>query len=206
MSFSKPGIASSGEPQRNWYAVEKTEPLKGQNQDTDPSSTLSNEALLIAAFCVRVKRMLSSLISNRPLKQIVRIAQSCDLSVYLKQFRDNLFRLSQEDLSFDPTFMHDLAESWHSLIEASNLIELLDRDQRPETDELKKLLKTIAEHPPKNDQSFGLYMTKFIGEKWLPFPFIELLHELHASFQTHPQSNPLISWIQDLDHLITIFS
>lgn len=206
MSFSKPGIDPSGEPQRNWYAVEKAEPLKRQNKDTDESSVLPNDALLIAAFCIRIKRMFSYLVAHRSLKQIVRIAQSCDLSIYLKQFRDNLFQLSQEDLSFDPTFMHDLAESWHALIEASHLIELLDRNQRPETDELKKLLKTIAEHPPKTEQSFGLYMTDFIGEKWLPFPFIELLHELHASFQTNPQNNPLISWIQDLDHLITLFS
>lgn len=114
----------------------------------------------------------------------------------------NLFEtLSKEDLSQNYHFAEDLSKHWHLVL---HYIEEERRHKRspPYLDNLTRFVQTLNSYPERTDHSLGYYLTQFTGEKWLPFPFMDLLHNLHKEALLNQTKNILSTWTQDLSTLL----
>jgi len=204
MSSIKPGIDPGAQPQRDWYAVEKAEHVRhkpGEEEMKEPPRK-SPETILAGAFAAFLKRIFILLSTIKPRGQAVVLSTLSDLAAYLEKFKENLILLSREDQSFNPEFVHNLALSWHALVEAVRMMDILERKRKTEVWALQSLVKDIGDYPPKEDHTLGFYMVDFIGKEWLPFPFVELLSSLHADFQVMKEKSTLASWIAAINQII----
>jgi hypothetical protein len=41
------------------------------------------------------------------------------------------------------------------------------------------MIEAINHYPEKGDHSLGYYLSSSTGENWIPFPFMEILRNLH---------------------------
>lgn len=120
----------------------------------------------------------------------------------LLELKQLFILLSTEDLSHQLAFIQKLSLLWHKIIEDCNPISLsLSKD----SDLLKKIttfIQIIHHFPPKEDHSLGYYLQEHVGEKWVPFPFMELLQGLHEEYQKTQNTSDLAKWIKDLSLII----
>ncbi|MCI0382742.1 MAG: hypothetical protein L0207_06825 [Chlamydiae bacterium] len=120
----------------------------------------------------------------------------------LYAFKLLLFTLGNEDQSKNPKFAQDLSELWHKLLEDCNNIEILERKNLKDVSQFKEILSLIKDYPYKEEHSLGYYLIEHVGEDWLPFPYMEILLQLHLEFQNNPKQSHLKKWIDYLDTLI----
>ncbi len=121
----------------------------------------------------------------------------------IRSFRKLLHILSQEDQSHNPEFAQHLSELWHNLQEDCNSIYSFSKDVPGYFSELKILLSTLNNFPPKEDHSLGYYLKESAGKEWIPFPFMEMLQSLHEESIEHPKGATLIGWISAFDHILS---
>ncbi|PWU15713.1 MAG: hypothetical protein C5B45_02090 [Chlamydiae bacterium] len=170
-----------------------------QNKKSDNSSspfpadlTYPNPASILVSFFQKFTMHFSfkNKISTKALKQ--------DL-LDLKQL---FILLSIEDLSHQLEFIQKLSLLWHKIIEDCNPISI---SLSKGTDFLKKIadfIQIINHFPAKEDHSLGYYLQEHVGEKWVPFPFMELLQELHTDYQRTQDKSYLADWIKILSLII----
>lgn len=109
--------------------------------------------------------------------------------------------LSTEDLSHQLEFIQKLSLLWHKIREDCNPISL---SLSKGSDFLKKIanfIQIINHFPLNEDHSLGYYLQEHVGEKWVPFPFMELLQGLHEEHQIQSKSH-LSDWIKILSLII----
>ena len=70
-------------------------------------------------------------------------------------------------------------------------MEFLEKKKNESLSQIKTLIATFHSYPPKQPWSLGFYMTEYAGKDWLPFPRMELLHQLHDDFIAHPKESQL---------------
>ena len=120
----------------------------------------------------------------------------------LSELKQLFISLSVEDLSHQLEFIQKLSLLWHKIIEDCNPISLsLSKD----AGFLKKItgfIQTINHFPANEDHSLGYYLKEHVGEKWVPFPFMELLQELHVDYQKTQNESYLANWIKILSSIV----
>lgn len=120
----------------------------------------------------------------------------------LLELKQLFISLSIEDLSHQLEFIQKLSLLWHKIIEDCNPISL---SLSKGSDFFKKtmdFIQVINHYPANEDHSLGYYLKEHVGEKWVPFPFMELLQELHTDYQKTQDKSYLANWIKILS-LIT---
>ncbi len=124
-----------------------------------------------------------------------------DLFGTLEHIKKLLETLMKEDASQNYLFAEDLSKHWHLII---RYVEEDSRNKRtpPYLEPLKKWIQIVDTYPEDNDHSLGYYLTRFTGEKWLPFPFMELLYNLHEEALLHKEKSVLSTWIATLSSLL----
>lgn len=119
----------------------------------------------------------------------------------LLELKQLFILLSIEDLSHQLEFIQKLSLLWHKIIEDCNPISL---SLSKGSDFLKKaadFIQIINHFPVNEDHSLGYYLQEHVGEKWVPFPFMELLQGLHEEYQIQSKSH-LADWIKILSLII----
>lgn len=121
-----------------------------------------------------------------------------------KRVRDNLLRLKKsfqliksEDLSQDSAFIANLSQIWRTLLEDA----LQFKRGSIFSMKLKGFIKNIDSYPPQQLHTFSYYLTEYAGQKWLPFPFMEMVQKLHAQHQKNPSSSDLEQWTAQIQEL-----
>ena len=124
-----------------------------------------------------------------------------DLFEALQHIKKLFEALSKEDVSQQYLFADDLSKHWHLVI---RFVEEESRQRRvsPYIEPLRKWIQSIDTYPEQSDHSLGYYLTRFTGEKWLPFPFMELLYELHEESILKGPKSTLASWIYSLSSVL----
>ena len=120
----------------------------------------------------------------------------------LLELKQLFISLSIEDLSHQLEFIQKLSLLWHKIIEDCNPISL---SLSKGSDFLKKIadfIQIINHFPANEDHSLGYYLQEHVGEKWVPFPFMELLQELHIDYQKAQDKSYLANWIKILSSII----
>jgi hypothetical protein len=126
-----------------------------------------------------------------------------ELELELSAFKKILVSLAAEDVSRDPDYAQRLSQGWHQLLESVKLAEFLERKKTHVLNQLKTLIETFYHYPPGQEHSLGYYMTEFAGKEWLPFPFMEQLHQLYEDHQAHKKESQLSNWIASLDLILS---
>ena len=108
-----------------------------------------------------------------------------DLKILLKS-------LATKDTSQDYQFADALSKNWHNILENTHIHPPL----------LNKLIHTLQNYPLNTDHTLGYYLTKFTGETWLPFPFMEILYTLHENALLNRANSTLTSWIKQIDDIL----
>lgn len=98
---------------------------------------------------------------------------------HLHQLDHLLESLSKENLSRSVEFTTELSEIWGLLLEDFEAAEILERKNLEKIVPFRQLIETLKNYPEDSDHRLGYYLLQHAGKDWLPFPFIELLLQLH---------------------------
>jgi hypothetical protein len=188
------------EPSKDWLAVQRIEKLKADKHHEEDIAKKNPIGLLMAGLCAYVRKT-ALFLASRPLAgQKSALARGVEHE--LTELKKALTLLSKEDISQSPEFALHLSKVWHHLLESVNLVEFLERKKSNVIAQLKTLIETFYAYPLKQEHSLGFYMTEFAGKDWLPFPFMELLHQLYEDHLTHQNESELAKWISAIDSIL----
>src|SRR5690606_20457287 len=118
-------------------------------------------------------------------------------------FKENLIRLKtsldllkNEDRSQDIHFLSDLSQSWNQAVAES-------LEYNEEASFIFKLfVKKIMHYPENQSHTFGYYLTEYAGQKWIPFPYMDLVQKIHTEHEKNPDTSALTEWTRLLSDAI----
>lgn len=120
---------------------------------------------------------------------------------HLSTFRTQLQILTTQDESHNPEFTQQLTELWHNLVDDCNSIS--PQEVSPNTiEDIKFFISQISHYPYQADHSLGYYFDASAGKEWIPFPFMDMLKELHDEYQETPINSHLFKWISLIDDIL----
>jgi hypothetical protein len=126
-------------------------------------------------------------------------------SAALEPARENLLlikaafeTMKREDRSQDAQFLKCLSNLWQTALEYS--IEL--QTKNPKAQQLKAFIKDIENYPENEGHTFGYYLDEYAGQKWLPFPYMELIQRLHHQYEMDPESSLLSRWTRMIEEIL----
>jgi hypothetical protein len=124
------------------------------------------------------------------------------LTRHLAAFRAQLQTLAKHDESHEPGFTERLTELWHKLSDDCNSIWATQEFSSSMKSALKFLIAQISSYPLGADHTLGYYFDASAGRDWTPFPFMELLQELHEEYQHKPEESYLAAWIYLIEAIL----
>jgi hypothetical protein len=116
--------------------------------------------------------------------------------------RQLLISLSINDLSHNTDFTEELSQLWHDLLEGCAAIAPSQEDLLGTLKSIKFFITQIENFPSGADHTLGFYLAKSAGKDWIPFPFMELLQDLHKEYQASPPISVLSNWISLLNQIL----
>ncbi len=118
-------------------------------------------------------------------------------------FRQLLILLSEEDQSHNPDFCEQLSLTWHDLLDDCSSRGLSTPITSGSMQKMQFFIAQIQNFPLGADHTLGYYFTQYAGKDWIPFPFMELLQDLHTEYQASPVISVLQNWISLLDDILS---
>jgi hypothetical protein len=100
---------------------------------------------------------------------------------HLITFKKFIEELEKEDFSHEPEFVEKLSASWCHLVDDFKQASLFQKKHPAAAAKINVLISEINAYPPGEEHSVGFYLTEHAGDKWIPFPYMEMLQELHRS-------------------------
>lgn len=117
----------------------------------------------------------------------------------IRLLKTSFEKLKKEDLSQDAPFLQQLSKRWLNFIERMG--EVADKKALIV---YKSLLHAIDHYPEESAHSLGYYLTEFAGQRWVPFPYMELIQKIHHEHKVSPENSPLTRWTKLLDTLFSL--
>ena len=68
---------------------------------------------------------------------------------------------------------------------------------------LKILMQKIQHYPEYEEHTFGYYLTEYAGQKWIPFPYMEMVQKIHSEHMKNPKGSALTEWTNLIDELLS---
>jgi|SRR5579872_1346934 len=199
--FQKP--IDNRERPKDWLIIHKLEKdKKGKEEypkkenEASQKKTLFFSALLFSlkknlSFCTPIQFSKSEpLDKNQLINDLVSI-------------RGVLTALRKEDSSERTEFTQQLSEMWRLLLEDCEKAHFQQISDREQLIQIRLFIERINTYPLDEEHSLGFYLTHYVGQKWLPFPFIEMLRQLYIEDQQDPAQSHLQEWISHLNGIIT---
>lgn len=112
----------------------------------------------------------------------------------LLSFKACLETLKRENRSEDIHFLNHLSKLWEHLLEDTL------KEQSPL---FKKIIRSIQHYPPHETHTLGYYLSEYAGQKWIPFPYMELIQKLHSEHEKNPTDSALSEWSLLIDELLS---
>lgn len=169
--------------------------IAAREKDSQQKAAKANSALLsFAQFLFWVKKTLHFFFQQTSAVE----GRNEELKEILIEFKIALEILMREDRSQDLSFLAHLSLCWNKLLEQKQ------RQKRKDVISLtlQQLIREIQSSPKDQDFTLGYYLSEYAGQKWTPFPFMELIQKIHLAHQTESQASNLTRWVALLDELI----
>lgn len=181
------------------YVPKVQEEKKGKEKFSELPPEKSNK-ILFATFFHYVKELIDNFSSSKKLAgkiiDLQMIAQNLDL------FKRRLAKLEKKDLSQSADYATSLSEIWRSLMEDFENMEIMERKNLQKVAHFRQLIDVVKNYPPESEHRFGYYLLKQAGKDWLPFPFIDILSDLHKQHQKDAEKSTLTKWKKLIDKTI----
>jgi len=185
-----------------WIGVSPIEKdKKGKEHSLYKDSMPKSKSFLIVSIATYLKKILGSFFSKSQADSTWLDKQQ--LLEDLIAFRKMLQILSNEDQSHNPEFTQQFSELWHNLLDDSALGTTTSKEIPPEAVKINRFIEKVCHFPSSEDHSLGYYLTKYVGNQWLPFPFMDILHQLHQEYQENAEASHLFGWITNLNEIIS---
>ena len=190
MDFYQNPIGGVPDPYEGYRPERAGEGGKGGGPPDDEPPR--KKGALLAYFLRVLQKKLGQLLElfgNRP-------AQKQEKSQTLGELKGYLEVLEKEDRSQDVDFLNDLSKCWNRAIEES----VGWGEKRALLFQI--LAKKILHYPEDEPHTFGYYLTEYAGQKWVPFPYMELVQKIHLEHEKNPSGSALLEWVRLLDDCI----
>ena len=199
MCSFKTNIDPGSGPYKDWLTTQRVDEIrKERGEELEKIAAEKNSDLLLFSGLLLHARKIFNLLSSATLSGHAAIIESpSGLIPYLAHLKKNLTELSKSDQSQNIDYVQKLTDSWNDLIQAISTVEWAQRKDVVVISAISALLAGIGSYPLGQEHSLGFYLSRFTGEKWLPFPFIELLGSLHTNKKL------LQEWIRTADAIIS---
>jgi hypothetical protein len=155
-----------------------------------------------AALVSYFKKLLSSFSPKG--KGQISISNFQNLLDNIAAFKQLLIILSKEDQSHNPDFTQQLTEFWHNILDDCNALSMSTEASSETMTKIKFFISQIQNFPSGADHTLGYYFTEYAGKDWIPFPFMELLQQLHEESYASPVISILNNWISLLNEILAI--
>lgn len=193
---------SEGPRDERLYASRTQEDKKEKEKYRQLPSSEGKE-ILIATFFSYLKKMFDTFSPSKKLAGKVIDQQT--IIEHLQSFKKKLAELAEKDLSNSPPFATQLSDIWSLLFEDFENVSVLERKDLKEIASFREMMDIIKHYPPESEHRLGYYLLQHAGEDWLPFPFIEILKQLHDQHLEDPKTSTLTTWQTLIDNVITNF-
>lgn len=195
------GAPVGGGPQNPFdkqFRVERIEEDKLTKDDKEkkPPEESSTEKLSIGAFLLNMfHKAVDFFIESRETSKTIETEARNNLHSLKEAFET----LKKEDRSQDVQFLNNLSKIWQHVLEDSlhfkkDIIALKFRD----------LIQRIQHFPQNQAHTLGYYLTEYAGQKWVPFPYMELIQMIHTEHEKNPTVSALTSWTIRIDELVRL--
>jgi len=118
----------------------------------------------------------------------------------LQTIKSSLESLKEKDLCQDTDFMNHFAFTWMKFLKDYEDYSLISENI---TTLIKKFISEIYSYPKDSGFSLGYYISEFAGYKWIPFPYMEILRNLHLEHLKNPENSHLKKWTDFLDEMLS---
>lgn len=177
--------------------IEKDKKGKEKFTDIPPENA---KKILFASFFSYLTNLFNSFSPSK--KMTGRLIDQQSIIENLRLFKELLEELAKKDLSKSNEYASDLSLIWHHLLDDYENLEIIERKNLIKIVPFRELIYTIKNYPENSEHHFGYYLLMQAGNDWLPFPFIEILSELHLNHKKHGDKSTLVSWIKMIDKAI----
>lgn len=161
------------------YAARIGEDKKEKQKYSELPPDKQSKKVLVASFFAYLKKMFDSF---SPSKQLAGKVVDVQAAVeHLKSFKSALEKLREQNLSNSPEYATELSDIWTLLMEDFDNLAIIQRKALDKTAAFRQLIDAVKNYPPNSEHRLGYYLLQHAGKDWLPFPFIELLKELHQN-------------------------
>ncbi len=184
---------------RDWIKVHQVEKDRRiRDQEKLRSGPLPQKKRLLVALRLMDKMVSKMLVElqDKPVIDLEKNTTDC-----LFELHKLLTNLKKRDLSTSIPFAASFSKNWNAMLE-SYIPVLLRRLPKPLQIEIKEFQKALYHYPDKSDYSLAYYLTNYAGEKWLPFPFITMVRDLHIEHANRPNESLLNAWTKTLSKII----
>ena len=74
-------------------------------------------------------------------------------------------------------------------------------NKHPVVLQIRSFFDELHSFPDPQHFSLGYYLSEYAGEKWIPFPYMEMLRKLHQEYQTNAASSSLEKWMKEISDI-----
>lgn len=179
------------------YRAEEIQKDKHEREQSAPSS----ERPLLAAFIINVFKKFFELFEKNRTEKPFAYSQA-DLRAHLMEMKELFESLETEDHSQDVSFLQKLSRIWASILE--------DKLQFPRRSilavKMEALIHSILDYPEGREHTLGYYLSEYAGQKWMPFPYMEIIQGLWEEHQKEAEASRLSGWCRDLGEILNLVS
>ena len=178
------------DPDRNQIdRLQEIERLKAiqREEDRPPPKQNNPDRSSLADFVLALAKQFLGVVQGWTGK---KNSSSQQLKHTLLAFQTILENMMQEDKSQDFAFLKSAAQCWKTLLKETSQLP----NNTPSHQAKSLLIQSIQSEPKYNERSFGFYLEQSEKMRWIPFPYADLVNDLHRQYKIGPSSSLLYYW------------
>lgn len=145
-------------------------------------------------------KILSNLLSKFT-KKLPKDLDGTPLHKEILTIKKSLKTLKETNLCQDSEFLNYFAFIWMKFLRDYDFYVLKNEKA---TKLIKKIIDEVNEYPKNSEFTLGYYISEFAGYQWVPFPYMEMLQNLHLEDQKDRVNSHLSRWISIIDELLEL--
>ncbi|MDE3045602.1 MAG: hypothetical protein KGJ02_03045 [Verrucomicrobiota bacterium] len=181
------------------YKVEEIGKDKLSDDKITPPEKEPDESLALGAYLLSLFRKCWQ-IFQKDTERGVSTETEKEVRANLLKLKAALEILKKEDRSQDTEFLNSLSHLWHQTLED----HLRFKRGSSFSTSFRTFVRDLQHFPEGQEHSLGYYLSEYAGEKWLPFPYLELIQKIYREHQQSPSTSALTRWTEKIDQLSAI--
>lgn len=192
---------------RDPYEGYRVEPVEGerhakedQDKKAEPQETPDKQSILLG-YILTLLHKLFALFQTGPEKKKAPPAEEKEILETCRLLKAAFEMMKREELSQDIPFLNRLSELWQEILEHALRVDRSSNRGK----EIRSLIDAIQRYPEKAPHSLGYYLSEYAGQKWLPFPYMEMIQKIHAEHLKNPPDSALTQWTAQIGKILSFF-